>query len=202
MDFANYIKTALSMQDIADQYGLKQNKAGFIVCPFHYEKTASLRLYETDYHCFGCGAHGDIIGFVMQLFKIGFSQAINKLDYDFSLGLPLSKKPTYREKIEMAKAKKKWEEDRAIWEAEREIADQEYWTVFERWLYLAQNKSLYAPASPDDELNPLFVESLKELAYQEYLLDRVEMKRGEMRDERFDHTRVDKGGLHKHANTV
>ena len=35
-------------------------------CPFHGEKTPSFYVYDDHYHCFGCGAHGDAIGFVMQ----------------------------------------------------------------------------------------------------------------------------------------
>ncbi|MGH7041090.1 MAG: CHC2 zinc finger domain-containing protein, partial [Acetobacteraceae bacterium] len=35
-------------------------------CPLHGEKTPSLYIYEDHYHCFGCGAHGDAISFVMQ----------------------------------------------------------------------------------------------------------------------------------------
>ena len=35
-------------------------------CPFHNEKTPSFYVYEDGYHCFGCGAHGDAISFVMQ----------------------------------------------------------------------------------------------------------------------------------------
>ncbi len=35
-------------------------------CPFHGEKTPSFYVYDDHFHCFGCGAHGDAIGFVMQ----------------------------------------------------------------------------------------------------------------------------------------
>ena len=49
-------------------------------CPFHGEKTPSFYVYEDGhYHCFGCGAHGDAIGFVMQSEGAGFMEAVERL---------------------------------------------------------------------------------------------------------------------------
>ena len=45
-------------------------------CPFHGEKTASFHVYDDGYHCFGCGAHGDAIGFVMNTEGAGFVEAV------------------------------------------------------------------------------------------------------------------------------
>jgi len=44
------------------------------LCPFHKEKTPSFHVVEEKgfYHCFGCGAHGDVIGFSMQTQNLGF----------------------------------------------------------------------------------------------------------------------------------
>ena len=43
-------------------------------CPFHKEKTPSFIVFESGqhYHCFGCGAHGDVISFIMRYYDIGF----------------------------------------------------------------------------------------------------------------------------------
>ncbi len=49
-------------------------------CPFHGEKTPSFYVYEDGhYHCFGCGAHGDAIGFVMQSEGAAFMEAVERL---------------------------------------------------------------------------------------------------------------------------
>ena len=79
------IKGSLTMRDIFAKYGFEQNRAGFIVCPFHSEKTASLGTYANDkrWKCFGCGAGGDVISFVMKLFELSFSQAVIRLGADF-----------------------------------------------------------------------------------------------------------------------
>lgn len=52
-----------------------------IACPFHEDKTASLKLYKDNnsYYCFGCNKGGDVIDFVMSLQKISFIQAVKQL---------------------------------------------------------------------------------------------------------------------------
>jgi DNA primase len=58
-------------------------------CPFHGEKTPSFYVYEDGhYHCFGCGAHGDAIGFVMQSEGVGFMEAVERLATEASLEVP------------------------------------------------------------------------------------------------------------------
>ena len=48
-------------------------------CPFHNEKSPSFYIYDDGYHCFGCGAHGDAIGFVMQSQGATFRDAVEML---------------------------------------------------------------------------------------------------------------------------
>ena len=57
-------------------------------CPFHSEKTPSFYVYDDDYHCFGCGAHGDAIGFVMQSQGAGFMEAVEQLAAEAGLEVP------------------------------------------------------------------------------------------------------------------
>lgn len=60
------------------------------LCPFHNEKTPSFTVNEDKgfYHCFGCGAHGDVIGFVMNAEKLGFREAVEQLAGTAGLPLP------------------------------------------------------------------------------------------------------------------
>ncbi|HET6607229.1 MAG TPA: DNA primase [Rhodopila sp.] len=60
-------------------------------CPFHGEKTPSFYVYDDGYHCFGCGAHGDVITFVMQSQGLGFMDAVTQLAGEAGLEVP---KPT------------------------------------------------------------------------------------------------------------
>ena len=60
------------------------------LCPFHNEKTPSFTVVEDKafYHCFGCGAHGDVIGFTMRMSGAGFREAIETLARDAGLKIP------------------------------------------------------------------------------------------------------------------
>jgi DNA primase len=57
-------------------------------CPFHGEKTPSFYVYDDGYHCFGCGAHGDAISFVMQSQALPFMDAIAQLAGEAGLEVP------------------------------------------------------------------------------------------------------------------
>ncbi|MCX5616683.1 DNA primase [Bombella sp. TMW 2.2559] len=57
-------------------------------CPFHGEKTPSLYIYDDHYHCFGCGAHGDAISYVMQSEGSGFREAVERLASEAGMEVP------------------------------------------------------------------------------------------------------------------
>lgn len=74
------IKEKYSMGDVAEQYGLHPNRAGFISCPFHSgDRTPSLKIYKKDFHCHACGANGDIFDFVMRMDGLSFREAFQSL---------------------------------------------------------------------------------------------------------------------------
>ena len=60
------------------------------LCPFHHEKTPSFTVNEEKefYHCFGCGAHGDAIRFLMEAHNYTFMEAIKELAPRAGLSLP------------------------------------------------------------------------------------------------------------------
>jgi DNA primase len=60
-------------------------------CPFHGEKTPSFYVYDDHFHCFGCGAHGDAIAFVMRAEGASFPDAVERLAAEAGLEVP---KPT------------------------------------------------------------------------------------------------------------
>jgi DNA primase len=69
------------------------------LCPFHKEKTPSFNVVEDKnfYHCFGCGAHGDVIGFTMRISNLAFQEAVQSLAREASLTLPIES-PRERER--------------------------------------------------------------------------------------------------------
>lgn len=98
------IKATYSMQDILARYGLHPNRSGFICCPFHKEKTASMKIYQDSYYCFGCGAHGDIFDFVSEMEDITFREAFFELGGTYE-----QKKETFGERMARYHAQKERE---------------------------------------------------------------------------------------------
>ena len=74
------------------------------LCPFHHEKTPSFYVVEDKsfFHCFGCGAHGDAIGFVMRNDNLDFIEAIEKLAGEAGLAVPRAT-PQERERAQQQK---------------------------------------------------------------------------------------------------
>ena len=60
------------------------------LCPFHNEKSPSFFVNDDKgfFHCFGCGAHGDVIGFMMRADSLGFPEAVEHLAQEAGLEVP------------------------------------------------------------------------------------------------------------------
>ena len=91
----DFISTLLSRVDIVDvvdrHVPLKKAGANYqACCPFHSEKTPSFTVSPTKqfYHCFGCGAHGTAIGFLMEHGGKSFPEAVEELARDAGLEVP------------------------------------------------------------------------------------------------------------------
>lgn len=105
------IKDLYSMKDILERYGLPQpNRSGFICCPFHKEKTASMKIYKKDFHCFGCGANGDIFTFVQMMDGISFKEAFAELggNYENSFSIRLKIYQAQKKREMQRKSEEKW----------------------------------------------------------------------------------------------
>ena len=181
MDFANEIRNRLDTQEVFEYYGLRPNRSGFVCCFSHNERTPSLKVYKGNggYYCFGCGAHGSVIDFVMQYFSISFLDAIKKLNEDFSLGLPIGKKLDRRKQLEMQRQAFLRKREINARKAKQEELDREYWVAFDEWARLDKQKREYAPTSPSEPLHPLYVEALKNISCAEYNLSCAEIARYE-----------------------
>jgi len=91
----NFIQDLLNRLDIVDvverYVPLKKAGANFVACcPFHNEKSPSFTVSQTKqfYHCFGCGAHGTAIGFVMEHAGLGFVDAVEELARNAGMEVP------------------------------------------------------------------------------------------------------------------
>ena len=101
MDLFTQIKMGVSVKEAAEYYGLEVNRGNMVCCPFHADRTPSMKLNEDYFYCFGCGAHGDVIDLVAKLFNLSSYDAAKKLAYDF--GIDPDKPPAAEAEISAGK---------------------------------------------------------------------------------------------------
>lgn len=162
----------VSAREVAELNGLRPSRSGFICCPLHREKTASLKLYENgSWHCFGCNRGGSSIDLVAALYDLSPLDAVKKLDTDFHLALPLDRQQTPQERTEAARAAAK----------RRELSDTA--KAFEAWrgamldkltacfrLAHLTMKGIEAPED-FDRLTDQQIIAIQQQSYIEYLSD-------------------------------
>ena len=85
MNLFESVKAAATVRQAAEYYGLEVNRGNMVCCPFHNDRTPSMKLNEDYFYCFGCGAHGDVIDLVARLFNLSSYDAAKKLAYDFGI---------------------------------------------------------------------------------------------------------------------
>lgn len=72
------VKENVTARQVAMQYGIKINRSGLACCPFHKDKTPSMKI-DKRYYCFGCGDTGDAIDFVAKYFGLAPKEAAMKI---------------------------------------------------------------------------------------------------------------------------
>lgn len=91
-DFLDELRTRLGLADVVARHvQLKRSgREASGLCPFHNEKSPSFTVSEEKgfFHCFGCGAHGDLIGFVMRIEGLSFPEAVERLAAEAGLEVP------------------------------------------------------------------------------------------------------------------
>ena len=98
MNIFQEIKETIPLYDIAASYGIQLNRSNMCSCPFHEERTPSMKIHDKGFCCYGCGEHGDTIKFVQKLFGLENPlDAAHKINEDFHLGIDVSRRPTVSE---------------------------------------------------------------------------------------------------------
>src|SRR5204863_4862890 len=103
-DFIQALLARVDIVSVVDRYvPLKKAGANFAACcPFHTEKTPSFTVSPSKqfYHCFGCGAHGTAVGFLMEYGGKSFPDAVEELSRDAGLEVPREERPGDKERQE------------------------------------------------------------------------------------------------------
>ena len=155
MDLFTQIKMAVSVKEAAEYYGLEVNRGNMVCCPFHADRTPSMKLNEEYFYCFGCGAHGDVIALTAQLFDLPPAEAAKKLAADFGI---TEQKPSVLAKLKRGKSQAELE-SRCF----RVLGD--YLRILRDW------KAHCAPQSPEDAIAPRYAEACHMLERIENMLD-------------------------------
>lgn len=169
--FARDIECLVTMHQALELYGIDVNRQGFCVCPFHQEKTASFKVYESSFYCFGCGKSGGIVTFVMGMFDIKFADALKKINEDFSLNLPIGERMSIRQARSYKAKLAEIERRRRNEQEHREERTNTYFDLLQEWTRLDRNRRKYRPAPGDTEIHPLYAEVLCKFNHISFLLD-------------------------------
>jgi DNA primase len=117
--FLDELRARLSLSDIVGRKVALKRRSGAEyagLCPFHNEKTPSFTVNDKKgfYHCFGCGEHGDAVGFVMKTEGLSFPESVEKLAREVGLPVPRAT-PAERERAERASSLQEIVEQAARW---------------------------------------------------------------------------------------
>ena len=88
------VKQSVTAREAAELYGIAVGRGGMACCPFHDDRHPSMKV-DTRFHCFGCGADGDVIDFTARFYDLSPKEAAEKLAQDFGLSYD-SKAPPRR----------------------------------------------------------------------------------------------------------
>lgn len=153
------VEQSVSTRDAAAMYGIEVRRNGMACCPFHDDKNPSMKV-DRRFHCFGCGADGDVIDFAARLYNLSPKEAAQKLAQDFSLIYDSQAPPRrnyIRQKSETQKFKEEWQHCFHVLS--------EYYHLLKKW------EVDNVPKTPEEEPHPRFMEAVQKKAYIEYLLD-------------------------------
>lgn len=154
----SFEKTAkeVSVRDYTGFIGIPVNRAGMIVCPFHDDRNPSMKV-DSRYHCFACGADGNVIDFVSSYYGIPKYEAACRIAEEFNLdteSLSGERRQENKENIDYGYIKQYILN--YLISVEKEM---------KRWL------EEYAPRPGDKELHFLFRTAAQWLGYVSYLTD-------------------------------
>ena len=151
MNLFETVKAAVTPRMAAERYGLPVRQRNMICCPFHDDRTPSMKLNEDYFYCFGCGVHGDVIALTAQLFDLPPAKATKKLAADFGIA---EQKPSVLAKLKHGKSQAELENL-----SFRVLGD--YLQILQDW------KTHCAPQSPEDTIDPRYAEAC-------HMLERIE----------------------------
>ena len=168
MNIFREIKRYITARDAAKYYSYPIRHNGMIRCPFHEDHTPSMKIDER-FHCFGCGADGDVIQFVAMLFHLSNMEAAKKIIEDFHLPIDINnaRDPPARTKAEVKQSPISSNPDVLHQETIQRVfhAYRVYLKNLTSW------KEVFAPLSPKETIHPKYTEAVLEMDRVRFILE-------------------------------
>lgn len=177
IDIFEEIKSRINLRTVVTGYGIEINRSGFCLCPFHAEKTPSMKIYDNGFKCYGCGEGGDMFVFVQKLFNLENPlDAAKKINNDFGLNVEFNHKPTRQEFL----SAKNIVRERQEFEHEEKVAINAFTEYFK---ILRDFNFKYAPKTPGEVPDKRFIEYCNNMDKLDYTLNRfIELSHSPMNE--------------------
>lgn len=187
-DYASIIKARVSCSDMLSHMGVQVNRAGFAVCPFHTEKTASLKVYsppKSGWYCHACHVGGDVINMAMLWYGVDFRGALDRLNEEFELGLPIGQRLTDQQRAEINAQKRRRQAEQEAYKKRVEAANLACKRAMDAWWMNERTIEQNAPEGPLDDWNDAFCDAVRKRSELEYELDYTEERWEELRGRQY-----------------
>lgn len=183
INYADSIKSAVSMPDLLERYGLPVSRHRRIPCPIHNGTKSNFAYKEHGFNCYVCGVHGDVITFTELYFGLDFMDACRKLDQDFNLGLNVGGTLDAEKQAEAERVSMMLRAKRERREAERKRVQEAYHAALDRWCELDKAIRNGKPRTPYDDLTERYAYAVKNIDAAGAALDEAEINLWEFEHE-------------------
>lgn len=158
MNLYEQLKNQLTPKHVTERYGPPIHRGNMICCPFHDDRTPSMKLYDDHFYCFGCQKSGDVIDLAAQLLRLTNYEVAKLLSADFGITDEVPTQPVRTTPYEHSR---QFHED----EQECYLALLDYFKLLKLW------EQKYQPTSQIATPDPRFIEACQMKSYVEYLCD-------------------------------
>lgn len=170
------IRQLVDIRQAAEMYGLEVNRSGMARCIFHGDRNPSMKIYDDHFHCYACGAHGDVTDLTAQIFGISKSDATQKLCVDFGVSAVCNGRVGAVQKN--GSTKRICTSNTANTPIFKSLADNKkmqlaFDVLTDYIAMLREFRAMYAPTDQNEPPDPRFTLSLQHIEYTEYLWDEL-----------------------------
>ena len=166
MSFFRQVRDRVDIVEAAERYGLSVNRANKALCPFHDDSKPSLSFKGNRFTCFSCGRSGDVIDLIGHILNTTPIDTVKELNSAYHIGIEMGKPIAFETIAKM----RHLQERKRVWQKE----EQKIVGLYAAYIRLLREwKNTLAPRTPNEPMNPQFIQALISLEHMEYLFDSI-----------------------------